>query len=236
MLRKIFQIIKRILRKNKKQIKALSPSKEAQIIQTAYTKDGVVSLADIVAETSLSEDTAESLLQVLIMKGYADIEVLESGDLVYQFNNIENLAVKTVPPVSIKGFTFQVVLCEKQIESDHKSSWVDVHLLITSKRDALLKLYTQDSRIIDHSGHSFSAKKVFFGGQTFEVVSAKANLPKGVGVKAIFRFNTDTIKVSSEFLSLLEFFGKTKEITFKVQIKAIPMSKRVVTVTRKRFF
>jgi hypothetical protein len=75
--------------------KALSAQKkdeyvrrEKEIIRLAQQKAGRLSIPDIVAETSMNSDDAEHIMRELTTKGYVDMQVTESGVIVYEFYEI----------------------------------------------------------------------------------------------------------------------------------------------------
>ena len=62
--------------------------REKEIIRLAQKKAGRLSIPDIVAETSLNSDEADHIMQELTTKGYVDMQVTDSGVIVYEFYEI----------------------------------------------------------------------------------------------------------------------------------------------------
>jgi hypothetical protein len=62
--------------------------REKEIIKLAQKKAGRLSIPDIVAETSLNSDEADRIMQELTTKGYVDMQVTDSGVIVYEFYEI----------------------------------------------------------------------------------------------------------------------------------------------------
>jgi len=61
---------------------------EKEIIRLAQQKAGRLSIPEIVAETSMSTDEADQILREMTTKGYVDMQVTESGVIVYEFYEI----------------------------------------------------------------------------------------------------------------------------------------------------
>lgn len=60
-------------------------TQEAEILRLAKEKGGKLTVADVMAETSLDADTVEDRLLSLITQGFGDYEPAESGTIVYSF-------------------------------------------------------------------------------------------------------------------------------------------------------
>ena len=62
--------------------------REKEIIRLAQKKSGRLSIPDIVAETSMNSDEADQIMRELTTKGYVDMQVTESGVIIYEFYEI----------------------------------------------------------------------------------------------------------------------------------------------------
>jgi hypothetical protein len=67
---------------------------ESEILQLAQRKGGKLTVVEVAAETGLDAPTADAALQSLALQGIADIEVTDSGVLVYAFYDIQKLPEK----------------------------------------------------------------------------------------------------------------------------------------------
>ena len=67
---------------------------ESEILQLAQRKGGKLTVVEVAAETGLDAPTADAALQSLAQQGVADIEVTDSGVLVYAFYDIQKLPEK----------------------------------------------------------------------------------------------------------------------------------------------
>lgn len=61
---------------------------EKEIIRIAQKRGGRISIPEVVAETSMSTDEADQVLREMTTKGYVDMQVTESGVIVYEFYEI----------------------------------------------------------------------------------------------------------------------------------------------------
>ena len=61
---------------------------EKEIIRLAQSRGGRISIPEIVAETSLSSDEADAVMRKMTTKGYVDMQVTDSGVIVYEFYEI----------------------------------------------------------------------------------------------------------------------------------------------------
>ena len=61
---------------------------EKEIIRLAQSHEGRISIPEIVAETSLSTDEADAVMREMTTKGYVDMQVTDSGVIVYEFYEI----------------------------------------------------------------------------------------------------------------------------------------------------
>ncbi len=61
---------------------------EKEIIRLAQSHGGRISIPEIVAATSLSTDEADSVMREMTTKGYVDMQVTDSGVIVYEFYEI----------------------------------------------------------------------------------------------------------------------------------------------------
>jgi predicted DNA-binding transcriptional regulator len=67
---------------------------ESEILQLAQRKGGKLTVVEVAAETGLDAPTADAALQSLAQHGVAEIEVTDSGVLVYAFYDIQKLPEK----------------------------------------------------------------------------------------------------------------------------------------------
>ncbi|MGH7676116.1 MAG: hypothetical protein ACREMV_12670 [Gemmatimonadales bacterium] len=67
---------------------------QAEILKLAERRGGKLTVVEVVAEAALDPATAEAALASLVEQGVADIEVTESGLLVYTFPDVERLPEK----------------------------------------------------------------------------------------------------------------------------------------------
>lgn len=67
---------------------------ESEILLLAQRKGGKLTVVEVAAETGLDAPTADAALQSLAQQGVADIEVTDSGVLVYAFYDIQKLPEK----------------------------------------------------------------------------------------------------------------------------------------------
>jgi len=62
--------------------------REKDIIRLAQAGNGRLSIPEIVADTSMSTDEAEDVMKEMTTKGYVDMQVTDSGVIVYEFYEI----------------------------------------------------------------------------------------------------------------------------------------------------
>jgi hypothetical protein len=62
--------------------------REKQIIRLAQQKGGRLSIPEIAVDTSMSTEEAEKFMQELTAKGFVDMQVTDSGVIVYEFYEI----------------------------------------------------------------------------------------------------------------------------------------------------
>jgi hypothetical protein len=67
---------------------------EAEILQLAERKGGKLTVVEVAAATGLDAPTAEAALRSLAIQGVAEVEVTDSGMLVYAFYDIQKLPEK----------------------------------------------------------------------------------------------------------------------------------------------
>jgi phosphate/sulfate permease len=73
---------------SKEQKKALQNAREKEVIHLAHAKGGILTIPEIIAETSLNSDEAEEVMQEMVVKGYVDMKTTESGVIIYEFYEI----------------------------------------------------------------------------------------------------------------------------------------------------
>ncbi len=69
-------------------------SLEAEVLRLAAKKDGKLTLAEVISETSVDADRAKAALDALHLRSLAEIELSESGVLVYAFSNVKAIQEK----------------------------------------------------------------------------------------------------------------------------------------------
>lgn len=67
---------------------------EAEIVKLAGRREGKLTAVEVVAALAVDRETAEELLQKLVREGLAEVEVSESGVLVYSFYELRHLDEK----------------------------------------------------------------------------------------------------------------------------------------------
>lgn len=67
---------------------------QAELVRLAARRGGRLTVVEAVAETALDSHTVEAALGALMEQGVADIEVTDSGLLVYTFPDVRNLPEK----------------------------------------------------------------------------------------------------------------------------------------------
>jgi hypothetical protein len=68
---------------------------QSEILRLAERKGGKLTVVEVVSEAALDTGTAERLLQGFVVQGTADIEITDSGVLVYAFHDIQKLGEKS---------------------------------------------------------------------------------------------------------------------------------------------
>ena len=67
---------------------------EAEILRMAARHEGRLTVVEVAGELAVPTTTAEELLNELIARELADIEITESGLLVYAFHDMQHLSEK----------------------------------------------------------------------------------------------------------------------------------------------
>lgn len=67
---------------------------EAEILRMAERHDGRLTAIEVAGELAVPANTAEETLKELMARGMADIEVTDSGLLVYTFHEVRHLSEK----------------------------------------------------------------------------------------------------------------------------------------------
>jgi hypothetical protein len=67
---------------------------EAEILRMAGRHDGKLTVVEVVAELAVPDKTAKQALDALMTRELAEIEITDSGVLVYAFHDIEHLSEK----------------------------------------------------------------------------------------------------------------------------------------------
>jgi hypothetical protein len=73
---------------SKDQKKALQGAHEKEIILLARQKGGRLTIPEIITESSLNSEEAEEAMKELVVKRYADMNMTDSGVIVYEFYEI----------------------------------------------------------------------------------------------------------------------------------------------------
>ncbi len=68
---------------------------EAEVLRMAGRNEGRLTAVEVAGELGLPTTTAEELLNELMARELADIEITESGLLVYAFQDVQHLAEKS---------------------------------------------------------------------------------------------------------------------------------------------
>lgn len=69
-------------------------SQLAEVLRLAAARDGRLTVVEVVTDLAVSPETAKEVLDVLMRRDLADIEVTESGVLVYVFRDVQLLPEK----------------------------------------------------------------------------------------------------------------------------------------------
>jgi hypothetical protein len=67
---------------------------EAEVLRIAKSHDGKLTIVEIVSELAITPDEAKAAVDSLVRQQLADIEVTDSGVLVYAFHDIQHLQEK----------------------------------------------------------------------------------------------------------------------------------------------
>lgn len=73
---------------SKEQKKALQSAREKEVILLAQAKGGILTIPEIIAESSLNSDEAEEVMKEMVVKGYVDMNTTDAGVIVYEFYEI----------------------------------------------------------------------------------------------------------------------------------------------------
>jgi multisubunit Na+/H+ antiporter MnhG subunit len=65
-------------------VRALA-EREKEVLNLARQRNGMVTVPDIVAETSMNTDEADELMRELVLKRCADMKLTEQGTVIYEF-------------------------------------------------------------------------------------------------------------------------------------------------------
>jgi hypothetical protein len=71
---------------------------EHKIFYFARSQNGQVTITEIVMELGISADEAKKLMDNLVVKGFCEMQIAESGTIVYKFNDLSS-AKDTAQPV-----------------------------------------------------------------------------------------------------------------------------------------
>lgn len=68
---------------------------ESEILRLAAQRGGRLTVVEIMTEFAIPQDHANALLESLVVRELADIEVTDSGIVVYAFHDVKHLGDKT---------------------------------------------------------------------------------------------------------------------------------------------
>jgi hypothetical protein len=67
---------------------------EAEVLRLAGARGGKLTVVEMVSELAVSPEEAKTTLEALAIRGLAEVEVTESGVLVFAFHDIQHLGEK----------------------------------------------------------------------------------------------------------------------------------------------
>jgi hypothetical protein len=67
---------------------------ESEILRLAAQRQGRLTVVELVTEFAITPEKANELLESLMVRQFADVEVTDSGVVVYVFHDVKNLADK----------------------------------------------------------------------------------------------------------------------------------------------
>jgi hypothetical protein len=67
---------------------------EAEILALAGRRGGKITMVEVVTETALADAEASEVLESLAVRGLADIQITDSGTIVYDFRDVRLLGEK----------------------------------------------------------------------------------------------------------------------------------------------
>jgi len=70
-------------------------TQEAELLRMAGEHDGRLTVVEVVRELAMSHDDADALLKSTVQSGVAEIEIAETGLLVYRFPDVQALGSKS---------------------------------------------------------------------------------------------------------------------------------------------
>jgi hypothetical protein len=68
---------------------------EAEVLRLAGARGGKLTVVEMVSELAVSPEEAKATLEALAIRGLAEVEVTESGVLVFAFHDIQHLGEKS---------------------------------------------------------------------------------------------------------------------------------------------
>lgn len=213
-----------------------------EVIQLAQQHGGSLSVADVVLATSLDDPTAECVLKDMIVRGYAEIQVTETGTLIYQFRDINVLALKVTEAITRHGMTCRLNRCEKMIlrpsdEGETGETWIECHLVMTSNHKKEINFSTgKDMQLVDERGGFHEIKDFMAGNRPghFSTHLYVKFFPK-IPIQMLLRFKPVNGTLRSighiQFLTITyricrvpEWLGKDVSIQFQ----HLPLSEKVL--------
>lgn len=67
---------------------------EAEVLKLAHNKGGSLTAVELMADLAIDRDTAKQVLESLAVQGLAEVEITESGVIVYSFYDVKHLHEK----------------------------------------------------------------------------------------------------------------------------------------------
>jgi hypothetical protein len=74
--------------KKKKELelrKSSIAAREKEILKLAKKKDGMLTIPEIVAETSMDAEQADEIMREFVIKQYVDMKITKDGSVIYEF-------------------------------------------------------------------------------------------------------------------------------------------------------
>jgi hypothetical protein len=85
MIRSHFQAKKKSAEESRKKLLA---AREKEVLMLAGRKNGILTIPEIVAETSMNADEANEIMREMVVKLYADMKITNDGEVIYNFSQL----------------------------------------------------------------------------------------------------------------------------------------------------